>query len=34
MAKRREFANVLRELCATGGQVKAEFRAMLQNWGG
>ena len=32
MNKRREFANVLRELCAMERHVEAEFRAILENW--
>jgi hypothetical protein len=32
MGKRKEFANVLRELCALERQVEIEFRAMLDEW--
>jgi RNA polymerase sigma factor (sigma-70 family) len=32
MGKRKEFANVLRELCALERQVEVEFRAMLDEW--
>jgi hypothetical protein len=32
MRKRKEFANVLREVCALERQVEAEFRAVLDDW--